>query len=208
MERIKSKTIKYEVSGITHEGYCSYPTKEGKLPAIMIVHAWSGRDKGVCDTADKIAKLGYIGFAVDLYGEAKIGKTIEENQNLMNSLIKNRELLKEKLKASLESLVTFDKVDSTKVVAIGYCFGGLCVIDMARYNFEVKGVVSFHGLLSQLEESKNKVSNKIKPKVLIMHVNNDPAAIRDMRDEYGIMGVLKNTFRREKVISAKEIIVC
>ena len=111
MENIESKIIKYEISGITHKGYCSYPIKEAKLPAVMIVHAWSGRDKEVCNIADKIAKLGYVGFAVDLYGEAKIGKTVEENQKLMNPLIQNRELLKEKLKASLEKSVFFGKKD-------------------------------------------------------------------------------------------------
>ncbi|WHA04592.1 dienelactone hydrolase family protein [Candidatus Bandiella numerosa] len=184
MENIESKIIKYEISGITHEGYCAYPIKKTKLPAVMIVHAWSGRDKEVCNIADKISKLGYVGFAVDLYGEAKIGKTVEENQKLMNPLIQNRELLKEKLKVSLEVLATLSKVDPTKVVAIGYCFGGLCVIDMARYNFQVKGVVSFHGLLPELEENKNKENEKIEPKVLILHGDNDPMVSREEVEKF------------------------
>ncbi|MDA0939089.1 MAG: dienelactone hydrolase family protein, partial [Proteobacteria bacterium] len=87
-------------------------------------------------------------------------------------------------KVSLEVLATLSKVDPTKVVAIGYCFGGLCVIDMARYNFQVKGVVSFHGLLSELDINKNKENEKIEPKVLTLHGDDDPMVSKDEIEKF------------------------
>ena len=176
MQKINTKTIKYSYLGEVFEGYCAYPKVDKKMPAVLIAHTWAGRDTFVCETADKLAKLGYVGFAIDLYGRAKVGKSIEENQALMTPLMSDRSLLKNRLKESLKTLAVLENVDSMKISAIGFCFGGLCVLDMARNNMQLKGIVSFHGLLSK---PNIETKDKIWPRVLVLHGNDDPMVSED-----------------------------
>ncbi len=142
-------------------------------PAVLVVHDWSGRNEFACQKAEMLAKLGYVGFAVDLYGRGRQGETVEEKQALMSPLINDRRLLRARLQAALDTITALPEVDSKRVAAIGFCFGGLSVLDLARHGSNLAGVVSFHGLLHPAKDIPNQ---DIKAKVLVLHGYDDPMA--------------------------------
>ncbi len=92
--------------------------------------------------------MGFVGFAIDMYGEGKQGNNPEENEALMTPLLANRDLLGRRIEKAIETLRDQSQVDSSKIAAMGYCFGGLCVLDLARRGSDVAGVISFHGLFT------------------------------------------------------------
>ncbi len=104
---------------------------------MLVIHDWSGRNDFACQKAEQLAELGFVGFALDLYG--KVGRTIEEKKALMNPLIENRLLLLQRIKAGLDLMCSLDIVNTAKTAAIGFCFGGLCALDLARSGEDIKG---------------------------------------------------------------------
>ncbi len=171
---INTKKIKYQDSELTFQGVIAYNDEiERKLPAIMIAHAFGGQSKFEENKAIEIAKLGYIGFAIDIYGKGIRAKSPNEAQNLMDKLNSNRSLLLSRMKTSLEVCKSLKFVDSSKIGAIGYCFGGKCVLDLARSGEKIKGIVSFHGVY---DSPKSQKENKIETPILILHGWDDPLA--------------------------------
>jgi dienelactone hydrolase len=169
---IISNTIAYLDGSTVLEGFFAYDDAiEGQRPAIMINHAWLGRNDFVEDKAIKLAELGYFSFAVDMYGQGVLGKNKEEGAQLMQPFMDDRSLVLRRMKVSLSTLKLMPWVDETKIALIGFCFGGLCVLDLARSGEDIKGVVSFHGLVFPPEGSE---INKIKPKILVLHGHDDP----------------------------------
>lgn len=169
---IQERLIEYEHAGAGLEGLLAFDdTVAGTRPAVMVVHAWGGRSGFECDKARALAELGYVGFAADLYGKGVLGASVEENAGLMQPFLDDRALLQSRLTAALETLKSLPEVDSNRVAAIGYCFGGLCVLDMARIGADVKGVASFHGLFGA---PGNTAGARIKAKVLALHGHEDP----------------------------------
>lgn len=141
----------------------------GKRPAILVAHDWSGRNEFAEKKAEKMAELGYVGFAIDMFG-GKTGNTKEEKSALIAPLLDDRELLKRRILAAFEILKKQGEVDHYAIGAIGFCFGGLCVLDLARSGADVAAVVSFHGLLFPPPQS----DAKIKAKILALHGHDDP----------------------------------
>jgi dienelactone hydrolase len=142
-----------------------------RRPAVLICHAWGGRDEFVADKARKLAELGYVGFALDMYGKGVSGTSPEQNMKLMQPFIDNRAMLQQRIKAALLAVKLLPWVDDSKIAAIGFCFGGLCVLDLARTGADIKGVVSFHGLFNA---ANNIHDTPIKAKVLALHGYDDP----------------------------------
>lgn len=142
-----------------------------RRPGVLISHAWGGRDHFVAEKARKIAGLGYVGFALDMYGKGILGAGAEENAKLMQPFMADREKLQQRIKAALTAVKLLPWVADSKIAAMGFCFGGLCVLDLARTGADIKGAVSFHGLLGAPGNTKN---TKIKAKVLALHGRNDP----------------------------------
>ncbi len=170
-------------SKILIEYYCQDTLLEGFfVPAeapkgtVLIAHAWGGRDAFVEAKATELASLGYNAFALDVYGKGVRGHNPDENEKLMQPLLENRPLLQNRLIAALETLKSQAQVDPQKIAAIGYCFGGLCCLDLARTGTELAGVVSLHGLFSP---PGNTDANTIKAKVLVLHGYEDPLATPD-----------------------------
>ncbi|MES2624892.1 MAG: dienelactone hydrolase family protein [Pseudomonadota bacterium] len=164
--------LEYQDGATVLEAYVSMPAgQQQKLPAVLICHAWSGRSQFECDKADELAALGYIGIAIDNYGKGIHGETNEENSALMQPFIKDRSKLRERLTAGLTAVRGIEQVDITRVAAIGFCFGGLCALDLARSGAELAGVVSFHGLFNAPDHPTGK---PIKAKILALHGNDDP----------------------------------
>jgi dienelactone hydrolase len=169
---IVSNTVGYMDDDVLLEAFFAYDDSlPGQRPAVLINHTWVGRDDFVADKAMKIASLGYLGFAVDMYGKGVLGSSAEENTKLMQPFMENRAMLQKRMIAALNALKLLPWVDDSKIAAIGFCFGGLCSLDLARTSANLKGVVSFHGLLGA---PGNTEGNLIKAKILALHGHDDP----------------------------------
>lgn len=172
---MQHETIDYMDGDTPLEAYVSYEKpgiSQEKRPLILIAHDWSGRRQFATDTADYIAGLGYVGFAVDMYGKGVFGEdgNVELNSSLMNPLANDRVTLRRRMLAALKVGVELPQVDSTKVAAMGFCFGGMCVLELARAGASVRGVVSIHGILA----AGDLANEEIKAKVLCLHGHDDP----------------------------------
>ncbi len=169
---INERFVQYQHKGTLLEGFLVYDdsnTTPG--PAVMVSHAWAGRDEFACDKARAMAGLGYTGFALDLYGKDVRGSNPQENSRLMQRLLQDRALLQSRMQAALETLQSIPEVKPDRVAAMGFCFGGLCVLDLARTGADLCGVISVHGLFNPPGNTKGK---RIKAKVLALHGNDDP----------------------------------
>lgn len=169
---ITTRAITYEHEGDTLEGVLAVDdAQKGPRPAVLISHAWAGRSDAEIGFAKDLAKLGYTGFALDLYGKGVLGASKEENQALMTPFLENRARLQSRLLHIVDVVKKQDEVDAGKVAAMGFCFGGLCVLDLARAGGDVKGVASFHGLFNAPDNLKEK---NIKAKIIAYHGWDDP----------------------------------
>lgn len=142
-------------------------------PGVLIAHSWRGRSEFDDQKARQLAALGYVGFALDMYGAGKLGTSPEQNRNMMQPLMDDRSGLQRRMACGLTELRGLAEVDAARTAAIGYCFGGLCVLDLARSGASVNGVVSMHGLLGA---PMNTTPQTITAKVLIQHGWDDPMA--------------------------------
>jgi dienelactone hydrolase len=153
-------------------GYLAYNDDiEQQQPAVLVVHDWTGRNAFACQKAELLAKLGYVGFAVDMYGLGRLGETIDEKQALMQPLLNDRRLLRARLCAALDAMRAMEEVDNNRIAVIGFCFGGLCALDLARSGADLVGAVSFHGLLAKPD---GLAQHEIKAKLLALHGYDDP----------------------------------
>ena len=175
---VTTEYVEYKDGAVTCEGYVAYDgAAKSKRPGVLVSHAWGGQGKLERAKAEKLADLGYVGFALDLYGKGKRGASMEENAKLMQPFIDDRAMLRKRITAGLDALKKHPRVDAGRVGAIGFCFGGLCVLDLARsVPRDLKGVVSFHGLF---HPPKLGPQPPITAKVLILHGYDDPMAKPD-----------------------------
>lgn len=168
---IKSQKITYQDGNTKCEGYFAWDNNQkGKRPGVMIAPDWSGCGVFAKNKAEKLAELGYVGFAIDMYSEGQTPATTEERMALMGPLKENRALLRQRIMAAFQTAQQIEQIDPTRIAAMGFCFGGLCALDLARNGADVKGVVSFHGLLLP----GNLPNKKITAKVLVLHGYDDP----------------------------------
>ncbi len=169
---IVSNTVAYLDGDKLLEAFFAFDDQvSGRRPAVLINHTWAGRDDFVAEKAKKLAALGYVGFAVDMYGKGVLGTNPEENMQLMQPFMADRTLLQQRMKAALAAVRLMPWVDDSNIAAIGFCFGGLCSLDLARTGADIKGAVSFHGLLTAPENTRG---NAIKAKILALHGRDDP----------------------------------
>ncbi len=169
---VVGNTIAYLDGDTVLEAYFAYDeTITGQRPVVLIHHAWAGRDEFVADKARKLAELGYLAFATDMYGKGILGKSPEENAQLMQPFIDDRAKLQQRLQAALMAVKLMPWADNQQIAAIGFCFGGLCALDLARTGVDIKGVISFHGLLFPAANIPQPI---IKAKVLVLHGHDDP----------------------------------
>lgn len=171
---LQTKTLDYFDGDTRLQGYLAYDdANPGPLPGVLIAHPWAGRNDFVLDKARRLAELGYAGFALDMYGDAKLGEGAEECSALMMPFMEDRAKLQRRMACALEALRRQPEVDAARIAAMGFCFGGLCVLDLARSGADLRGAVSFHGLL---KPPGNTDDNAIKAKVLVLHGHDDPMA--------------------------------
>jgi dienelactone hydrolase len=145
----------------------------GQRPTVLIFPTIMGRSDLELGFARRLVGLGYTAVVADLYGREHVGKPREECRALMMALLGDRPLLQDRLLAVLEAVRALPEVDAQRVAAIGYCFGGLCALDLARTGAEVRGVASFHGLFTP---PGNREGTPIKAKAIAFHGWDDPMA--------------------------------
>lgn len=162
----------YHHSSQELHGFLAYNTENNEpKPAVLLAHDWTGRGALVCEKARLLAEMGYVAFALDMYGHARLGATVEEKSALMQPFMNDRALLVGRMHAAYEAVCALPEVDNNRVAVIGFCFGGLCALDLARSGVDIKGAVSFHGLLNK---PAHLVTPSIKAKILVLHGYDDP----------------------------------
>ncbi len=168
---MKTRVISYQHGDVELEAFLAVDENKGKKPTVLIIHDWSGRNEFANERAIQLAKLGYCGIAIDMYGKNKLGQTNAEKSALMQPLVNNRSLLRNRLLAALDMAKEQAEVDSEKLGAMGFCFGGLCALDFARTGAPLLGVISFHGFVTTPPEEN---PAKIHGKILVLQGYNDP----------------------------------
>jgi dienelactone hydrolase len=169
---IKTQTVEYKEGDVVLEGYLAYDAaRAGKRPAVLVVHQWMGLTDYEKKRCEMLAKQGYVAFAVDIYGKGVRPQSIAEAGAQAGKYKGDRALLRKRVNAGLARLRHFQQVDPKHIAAIGYCFGGTTVIELARSGAEIAGVVSFHGGLDSPTPADGK---NIKCRVLALHGADDP----------------------------------
>lgn len=171
---MKTHLLEYQDGSTTLEAFIARPQSDQPKPTVIICHAWAGRSDFENNKAEQLAQLGYVGFALDMYGKGQLGTSIEENSQLMTPLMEDRALLKRRVMLALETANALPFVDSDNIAVMGFCFGGLCALDLARTGVAIKGAVSFHGLFEPPP-----VTEPIQAKILALHGHLDPMAPPD-----------------------------
>lgn len=170
--KIVKKTVEYKQGDTILEGYVAYDdARKGKLPAVIVVHEWNGLGDYMKIRAEKLAKLGYVAFAADIYGKGVRPAPPKEAGAEAAKYKENRPLMRQRVLAALEEAKKHPKVDASRIAAIGYCFGGTVVLELARVGADVKGVASFHGGLSTPLPAQ---AASLKSKVVVYHGAEDP----------------------------------
>ena len=167
-----SEVIDYRDGDTDLEGYIVYDdASENKRPGVIVVHEWKGLNNYAKKRADQLAELGYVAFAIDIYGKGVRPKTGEAAGAEAGKYKGDRMLTRQRAAAALEIFKQHPLVDPSRTAAIGYCFGGMVVLEMARAGDDLNGAVSFHGGLSASLPAK---PGDIKAKLLVLHGSDDP----------------------------------
>lgn len=165
------KAVDYEIDGKAHEGFFVIPQGHGSLPGVIVVHDWLGLTEKTKEKARAVAELGYAVFAADVYGKDLSVKTPEEGSKLAGGFKSDRKKFRRHLWAAYDAMIKQDRVNKEKTAAIGFCFGGTGVLEMARSGDKrLKGVVSFHGGL----DAPKPMTKKFTAKVLALQGADDP----------------------------------
>jgi len=170
---LHTESVQYRHGETELEGYLAYDEdSEGLRPGVLVVHEWKGLGPYAKQRAEQLAELGYVAFAVDMYGRGVFAQTHDEAAKLSRAYREDRQLMRDRIAAGLSVLQQLhDVVDPGRIAAIGYCFGGTTVLELARSGADVRGVVSFHGLLDTPNSAD---AANIKGKVLVFSGADDP----------------------------------
>ncbi len=176
---MKNEHISYKLADTTMQGEFFYQEdKKEKRPCILVAHAWMGQDDFARNKAKSLVEQGYIGFAIDIYGNKTHVDTPEEAQKLMLPLFYDRALLQERLQAAYNAAKRHPLVDSAKIGGIGFCFGGLSIIELFRSGVPLQGAVSFHAILGDEMAGKKAKTVPIHPGIkgslMMLHGYDDP----------------------------------
>lgn len=187
---VKMEKVTYKQGDTVLEGFIAYnPELKGPRPGVVLVHDWMGVGEYVQMRARQIAEMGYVAFVADIYGKGVRPANVQEASKQAGIYRGDRPLLRARAQAALDQLTANKRVDAQRVAAIGYCFGGGTVLELARSGAQVRGVISFHG---NLDTPNPDDAKQIKGKVLVLHGGDDPyvpaAAVeafqKEMRDAH------------------------
>jgi dienelactone hydrolase len=169
--RIQGRAVEYSAQGAVMKGYLAYDENvKGKRPGVLVVHEWWGHNEYARKRARMLAELGYTALAVDMYGDGKQAAHPEDAGKFSSEVMKNLDVAKARFIAALDFLRPQPTVNPERIAAIGYCFGGGVVLNMARQGVDLKGVASFHGSLAAVKPAR---SGEVKAKILVLHGADD-----------------------------------
>lgn len=180
---VVTRDVDYEHNGVKLRGYLAYDdskVKEGKLPGVLVVHEWWGLNDYVKGRAVQLANLGYVAFALDMYGTGVLAADPKQAGELAGQFY-GKPLMAERAQAGLEQLLATGYVDASKVAAIGYCFGGSTVQALAYSGAPLAGIVSFHG---GLIPASAEAAARVKAKILMCHGALDPSSSQEKIDAF------------------------
>ncbi len=189
--KIQAKTVEYNAQGVVLKGYLAYDENiKEKRPGVLVVHEWWGLNDYARKRARMLAEWGYTALAVDMYGDGKVATHPDEAGKFSSAVMKNFDLAEARFMAAVDFLKQQPTVDPARMAAIGYCFGGGVVLNMARQGADLKGVVSFHGSLTAVKPAQ---SGSVKAKILVLHGADDqftpPEQIETFKQEMKSAGV-------------------
>ncbi|UJR78450.1 dienelactone hydrolase family protein [Sandaracinus amylolyticus] len=166
--------LEHTHGGVTFEAHLAFPPSEGPHGAILIAPTWRGQTDFERAKAERIAsELGLVGVAIDVYGKGVTGTSAMECVKLSTPLKRDRGLLRARMLAAFDAVRAHPRVDAARLGAIGFCFGGQCVLDLARAGAELRAVITFHGVLDPPEGLE---VGPIRAKILALHGHDDPLA--------------------------------
>jgi dienelactone hydrolase len=164
---IKGEEVAYKAGNTVHKGYLAYDDAvTGKRPGVLVVHEWWGHNEHARNSARKLAEAGYVALALDMYGDGKRADHPDQAGKFAGEVGKNLPLMKSRFEAGMKLLRKQAQVDDKRMAAIGYCFGGSVVLQMAREGENLRGVASFHGGLATEHPAK---PGKVKARVLVLN---------------------------------------
>ena len=186
---VKSENVDYMGDGVTMKGFVAFNESDSALkPVVLIVPEWWGISDYTRGRAKQLARLGYLAFAVDIYGEGKTAETPDEAGKLAGPFYAPGSPAQSRFDAALTKIKTYPGADTNKIAAIGYCFGGALVLNMARLGEPLRGVVSFHGNLAGVPLKKE----LLKADVLVCHGDSDkfvlPAEVATFKKQMDSIG--------------------
>ena len=191
---IREENVSYSAGNTNMNGFVVYKDSKEKRPGVLLVHEWWGLNDYVKGRAKQLAEMGYIAMAVDMFGDGKTAANPDEAGKLAGPFYQDPSLTKTRLDAALAKLKTFDQLDTAKVAAIGYCFGGFVVLNAARLGADLDGVVSFHGNVAGVPVRKD----LLHAQTLVCHGEDDKfvpaaeiAAFKKSMDSVGAVYSLK-----------------
>lgn len=175
--KVVTQTVAYEQGGTALEGYLAYDDAQpGPRPGVLIVHAWKGLGEYEMGRARQLAELGYVALAADIYGKGVRPADAQAAGAEAGKYRSDRALLRARAQAGLDALAGLAQTDPARLAAIGYCFGGGAVLELARSGAQLNGVVSFHG---NLDTPNPDDAQHIRAKVLVLHGADDPHVTQD-----------------------------
>jgi len=170
--KVVGEEIDYQSDGTTLKGYLAYDTSsKGKRPGVLVVHEWWGHNEYARERARKLAKLGYVALAVDMYGDGKLAAHPEDAKKFLSEITNNMPLGQARFESAMAVLKKHKATDKSDIAAIGYCFGGAVVLQMAREGLDLDAVVSFHGSLGTQQPAQ---TNTVKARIMVAHGAADP----------------------------------
>jgi len=179
---IKTEIIEYKVDGVLMKGFMAFDdTVKGQRPGILVVHEWWGHNAYAKDRAKMLAKLGYTAFALDMYGNGKQAAHPKDASKFSGQVMAKLDTAEARFNKALSILQQHETTNSKKIAAIGYCFGGSIVLEMARRGVDLDAVVSFHGSLKIITTPKPGV---IKTKTLVLNGKQDPFVKQQQIDNF------------------------
>ena len=187
--KVVTETVSYQQGDVPLQGYLAYDDGiEGKRPGVMVVHEWWGLNDYARSRARQLAQLGYVAFAVDMYGKGKVTEHSQQAAEWSKQVSANIDAWRNRALAGLAVLKGHPRADAARIAAIGYCFGGSTVQQLAYGGADIRGVVSFHGSLVMPPDD---LTGGIPAKMLILHGAADP--LTDLKTIPGYIKAMEKT---------------
>lgn len=181
--KLHGEEVVYQARGRTLRGFVAWDAeRKEKRPGVLVVHEWWGHDEHVRGRARRLAEAGYVGMAVDMYGDGKKAENPDEAGKLMTEVMSDPALLRARFEAARDVLIEHPSTDRARLAALGYCFGGAVVLEMARAGLDLEAVAAFHpGSLATKQPAQR---GKLKAKVLVCLGSADPFVSKEQREGF------------------------